>query len=277
MGQSDDVISPLNPATLNYSVRWSGGNIGFRRTQFRAERFLSLSESTLLTLQTSLSQDIVTDFPADPGVRREASDWPVVQARAAVSFDQPHSGARPVEIGFSGHVGETGFDFLAPGPPPLDLPPEDDQRFKTWSFNIDLHLPITERLGVHGEFFTGAYLSSFLCGIGQGVCPCLRVPIRATGGWGEAWYYWTPRLHSHTGYGVDDPNDNDSLIGRTYNQFIFTNLVLDVSERFTTGLEVTYWKTLYHDTRVGQVPPSELTPFEPGKAILIDWMIRYDF
>ena len=38
VGQTSDVISPLYPSTLNYTVAWWAGNIGFRRPQIRATR-----------------------------------------------------------------------------------------------------------------------------------------------------------------------------------------------------------------------------------------------
>jgi hypothetical protein len=277
IGQTWDVIAPLNPDTLNYAIGLFAGNIGFRRTQFRAERYFNVSDTFQATLQGALSQDIVTDFPMDPGVRREPSDWPVVQARAAMTFGPRGEDQHPVVFGCSGHIGETGFDFLTVGPPPLNLPPQDDARFRTWSLNADIHVPIGDRFGFQGEFFTGANLSAFLGGIGQGVCPCLRIPIRSTGGWAEVWYDWTPHLHSHVGFGVDDPNDDDALLGRAYNQFIFSNLVFDMSDELTTGIEVTYWKTLYHEERVGQIPPDQLSPSEPGEAIVIEWMVKYAF
>ena len=102
VGQTSDVISPLIPGTLNYSVGWAGGNIGFRRTQFRAERYLAASDRFLLTLQGALSQDIVADFPNDPGVRRETSNWPIVQTRAALTWGSRVNGADPVTLGYSG-------------------------------------------------------------------------------------------------------------------------------------------------------------------------------
>ena len=34
-GQTSDVFSPLNPSTLNYTVLWDAGNIGYRRPQIR--------------------------------------------------------------------------------------------------------------------------------------------------------------------------------------------------------------------------------------------------
>ena len=34
-GQTNDLISPLAPNTLNYTVGWDAGNIGYRRPQVR--------------------------------------------------------------------------------------------------------------------------------------------------------------------------------------------------------------------------------------------------
>ena len=59
-------------------------------------------------------------------------------------------------LGISGHLGETGFDFLETGPPPLNLPPADDARFRTGRSNVDLQSKVTERLSARGEFFLGA-------------------------------------------------------------------------------------------------------------------------
>ena len=66
----------------------------------------------------------------------------------------------------------------------------------------------------------GENLGTFLGGIGQGDQSLLPYnTIRDAGGWFEVWYDWTPRLHSHVGYSVDDPNDHDlhlpSAIGAT--------------------------------------------------------------
>ena len=161
--------------------------------------------------------------------------------------------------------------------PPLSLPPADDVRFRTWSFNVDLRAPITRRFGFQGEFFTGANLSTFLGGVGQGVCPCLRVPIRSSGGWGEVWYDLTPHRTLHAGYGIDNPNDDDILLGRSSNQFLFVNLVQNLTSQLTTGLEVTYWKTDYLETRGGLIPADQLAPSQSGEAVTIDWMVKYAF
>jgi hypothetical protein len=271
------VVSPLLPNTVNYGTGYFAGNLGFRRAQFRVERFVPVSRGSQLTLQASLNQDIVADFPAVPGIQREASDWPVLQARVAITNSSRPDGLGEATLGCSAHLGETGFDFVSTGPPPLNLPPEDDARFKTWSFNVDLQLRLTRNCGLRAEFFQGSNLSAFLGGIGQGICPCRRVPIRSTGGWVELSYQWRPKLRFHYGYGVDDPREQDTLFGRSYNQFIYSNVIFNVSERLMTGFEVTHWKTLYHEQRVGLIPADQLMPTERGEAVTFNWTVRYTF
>ena len=165
---------------------------------------------------------------------------------------------------------------MDPGPPPLSLPPEDDARFDTWSWNLDARVQI-KRLIIQGEWFYGANLSPFLGGIGQGVCPCLREPIHSTGGWLEAAWHWNSVCESHVGFGVDDPDDNDSLFGRTLNEFIFGNVIWHVTPNVQTGVELTWWNTEYQEKRTGLIDPDLLTPSAPGRAVTLEWMVRYDF
>lgn len=276
VGQTWDVVSPLLPRTLNFSAGWLAGNIGFRRAQVRLERYGKLSENLAWRLEGSLNEDISPDFPTDPGVRRESSDWPVVQGRAALTL-YPQAGARAATIGISGHIGETGFDFLETGPPPLLLSPVDNARFLTWSYNFDLETPLADSVYLRGEFFHGSNLSPFLGGIGQGVCTCTRSPIEAIGGWAELRFEWCSWLNSHFGFGIDDPFDSDLLLGRTQNYFLFTNVIAALTPQLSTGLEVAVWRTQYQDTRVGLVASDELGPQTAGEAVTMDWMLRYDF
>ncbi|MFO0915853.1 MAG: hypothetical protein U0795_23040 [Pirellulales bacterium] len=71
--------------------------------------------------------------------------------------------------------------------------------------------------------------------------------------------------------------NRDFLVGRSYNQVIFANLVLDVTKHLQTGLEVGQWMTFYRDAREGQVAPELFGPTAPGRAVTIDWMIKYAF
>jgi len=270
-GQTSDVISPLYPGTLSYSVGWGGGNIGYRRAQVRLDRYLDLAPCWLATLQGSVNQNIISDLTGTAGVRPEATGWPVIEGRLGFTYGPRGKGCHPAEFGFSGHIGEQGFDFTTAGPSPFVLPPRDDVRVRTWSFNVDVRIPVTERWGLQGEYFTGENLSTFLGGVIQGVSPYTRRPIRACGGWGEVWYDLTPRLHSHAGFGIDDPFDVDIVEGRSYNHFIFANVSFDVISTFNVGVEVTSWKTLYRDVRPGHTDP------EPGESVQFEFTGKYNF
>ena len=254
VGQTWDVISPLNPGMLLYSVGWDGGNIGYRRAQFRGERYLAFSDVSLVTVQASINQDV---FPAVEGVTGEPPNWPILEGRVAWTVGQRGEGCLPITVGLSGHIGESEFDIIDGA--------KDNHR-RTWSGNLDVRVPLTERLGIQGECFVGENLSQFLGGIGQGIEPTSLNTIRDVGGWLEVWYDWTPRLHSHVGYSVDDPNNNDLVTkgDRSYNQFYYGNVTYDMTKNFLIGLEVSSWKTLYVDKL-------------PGDSVRSEFVAKYGF
>lgn len=258
-GQYWDLISPLYPHTVSYSVGWGGGNIGYRRMQIRYERYLNLSDVLRITPAISVNQNIVSDFSSAAGIQPEATDWPILEGRLGCTLGPRADGCDPITFGVSGHVGEQGFDFTAASPPVAD-----DLRVRTWSLNADVRVPITDRLGVQGEFFTGANLSTFLGGIIQGVDPVRREAIHSTGGWFEVWYDWTDRLHSHAGYSLDDPRNANVTNGRIYNHFYFINAIFDVTKQMKLGAEVTAWRTHW-------------TANSPGDAVRMEFSGQYNF
>jgi hypothetical protein len=253
-GQTWDVISPLNPTSVLYSVYWDAGNIGYRRAQFRGDRYLSFSDDLLLTLQGSINGNIVADTAA-AGVG-DQSGWPVLEGRAALTFGPRGKDDLPITVGVSSHIGEQRFTF----PNATNLPA------KTWSLNADFKVPLTRCTGFQGECFMGENLSAFLGGIGQGYDFTLRESIYSRGGWLEVYHFWTPCWHSHVGYCLDDPNDADISLaaGRVYNQAIFGNIIYDVTKQFQLGFEVSSWKTLYK----GETP---------GESIRSEFMVKYGF
>jgi hypothetical protein len=255
-GQTWDVISPLYPNTIMYTVYWGAGNIGYRRAQFRAERYFSCSDCLLWTVQGSVDGNIISDTtPA--GVIGDQSSWPIVEGRTALTIGPRGKNCTPIVLGVSGHVGEQRFKYTAA--------PAQIMYAKTWSFNVDLKAPINERLGFQGEYQIGEDLNTFQGGILQGYNFTLRKSIYDTGGWLEVWYYWTPQWHSHVGYCIDSPLVDDIPAGgRTYNSAYFGNLLYDVTKQFTCGLEVGQWRTLYKG-------------LEPGESTRIEFMARYGF
>jgi len=254
-GQTWDLMSPLLPGTLMYTVGWDAGNLGYRRPQLRLERYFPVSDSLLLTLSGALACNIACELP---GLAGDHEGWPVIQTRAAVTLGPRGKDCRPVTLGFSGHVGEQFYERNAN----ID---SDDEKEQTWSFNVDLHMPITPYFGLQGEGFIGSNLGPYLAGIGQGVNPITGQAIRACGGWLELWYDWSDRLHSRVGYGIDDPINRDVFSGgRSYNNFIYTNVSYDLTKKFVVGVEYSHWKTHYID-------------LEPGESDRIEFMAKYNF
>jgi hypothetical protein len=243
-GQTWDVISPLYPGVLFYTVGWDGGNIGYRRAQARAERYIGLSDNLLITAQASVNEDLLSDS----GITSDHSGWPVLEGRLAATVGPRGPGRHPIEMGVSSHVGDT-ILFL-----PAATSTGVSRR--TWSLTADIRVPITSRFGVQGELWTGENLATFFGGIGQGIN--LAAPyntIRSHGGWVDVWYDWTERWHSHVGYSIDDPVDSDitytsATVGRVYNSFIFANLSFDVTKKFLVGFEYTSWRTLWKGPNV---------------------------
>lgn len=258
-GQTWDVISPLFPFTLMYPVGWGAGNIGYRHAQLRGERIIPVNDGLLFTLQGSLNHDLdnPSDYAGTPGVRGDHAGWPVLMGRIGTTLGPRGQGCLPITVGVSGHIGEQDYDFPAPNP-------VDDAVVKTWSVNADFRFPITERFGFQGEFFAGQNLATYLGGILQGINPATREGIRSIGGWGEVWYFWRPNLHSHVGYCVDDPRNEDITTGRTYNEMIFANIAWDVTPKLLVGLETSVWETRYKTQ-------------SPGEATRVEFVVKYGF
>ena len=93
-----------------------------------------------------------------------------------------------------------------------------------------------------------------------------RQGIRSTGAWGEVYYFWTPCLHSHFGYGIDDPLDSDLTAGLARrNQFYFGNILWDVTKSIDVGFEVSRWETAY------------MAPLQDNQAMVYDTRVRVKF
>ncbi|MHC4068259.1 MAG: DcaP family trimeric outer membrane transporter [Planctomycetota bacterium] len=233
-GQTWDVVSPLYPSTLNFTILWDAGNIGYRHPQIRLTKGFVLDNEVKLKLEGAISRtigddELLTSAGAKSG---EDSGFPTLQGRTSVKF--PLLGYKPTEVGFSGHYGEEEY-----GSRDLD----------TWSLNVDLTQPVNKWLTVKGELFKGENLDNYFGGIGQGV----RNPtttadneIASKGGWVAAtlgpWEKWRFNI----GAGIDDVDADDVNVGdRTLNRTVFGNVIYSVSKNTEIGLELSHWRTDY--------------------------------
>lgn len=238
-GQTWEILSTLYPGMLQYVPASGVGNLGYRRAMVRADRYLSFSDTFLWTLQGSLNADVISDFRNEPTVTGRPAGWPVVEVRSLFTLgERKGPDALPILLGFSGHIGEQEFTFFNS---PLTEP--DRVVAKTWSANLEVAIPITKKYGFQSEVFHGANLGTFMGGALQGVDRITRDPIESTGGWVDVYYNWTPTVHSHVGYCIDDPLNSDLTSGRTYNQAIFGNVLWDMTKSVFLGVEVSQWTT----------------------------------
>jgi len=244
-GQTWDVISPLIPSTLNYTVLWDAGNLGYRRPQVRLTKDFSLADKTILQLQGAAVRTIGTNLAVGTSTSETGEDagFPTLQGRIGLTF--PWCPAGPTQAGISGHVGHEEFDLDTTG---------RNEDVDTWSLNLDLMQPITQKVLFKGELFTGRDLSTYFGGIGQGVTMITGVggvlidakEIAAHGGWFTftlgPWEKWT----FNTGAGLDDVDADDVNPGdRTLNRTVFGNVLYALNKHVNVGFELSHWRTEY--------------------------------
>jgi outer membrane DcaP-like protein len=157
-GQTSDVISPLNPSTLNYTVLWDAGNIGYRRPQLRFTKGFDLDDErhleTALAITRTIGDDRFRSATVNNAESGEDAGIPTVQARVGLTF--PWMDYKPTTLGLSGHWGKEDYDTV-------------NKERETWSLNVDLNQPINDKLSIKAEGFVGENLDTYFGGIGQGL------------------------------------------------------------------------------------------------------------
>jgi hypothetical protein len=237
-GLQFDVFAPGIPTMLPFSALAASGNAGNSfRGQLRLERYFIPSNDVQWTVQAALSEPISSTV--DPAFRLlEDNGWPNVEGRFALGLGE-RSGPlslRPFEVGVSGVVGEI-RSTPVPNPPVFA---------DVWGTAIDFRAALSPSCGVLGEVYTGESLGTYNGAILQTINNLTLEGIRSTGGFIETYFYLSPRLHTHIGYGIDNPRDEDlAPAARTKNQTCFTNLLWDVNQTFRIGFEVAYRDTDY--------------------------------
>ncbi len=242
-GLNQDLFNPLNSATLNFGYGLEAGNTGFIRGQFRVERYFKPTDEFQITVQSAIGQPVITEFatpfPGSDITLGETNGWPNFEGRVALGFgtlEQRYGAPLPsrrVEVGISGVIGEIRTSSA-----------ETRVLATTAGVGCDLTANITDRFGIKGEFYKGQALGSYFGGSGQSVNLDTFQTIRSLGGWAEAWFYITPKLHTHWGAGIDDPRDGDVGINqRRQNQFVFGNLIWDPTKNLQLGFEASRYET----------------------------------
>jgi len=236
-GQQIDIFAPLLPAVLPFSYMAASGNAGVYRGQVRAERFLHPSDEEQWTITAGISDPIATTIN---NVRlSEDNGWPNVELRVAWAAGPVQQAGpipqRPFEVGISAVGGQL-----------RTINGATRVVANVWGLAGDFRWRATERFGFAGEVYTGQALGTYGAAVFQNVNAVTFEPVHVTGGWLETYYYLTPCLHSHVGYGIDDPVDSDLAASQiAFNRTIFANLIWDVTKSFRLAGEFTARRTNY--------------------------------
>jgi hypothetical protein len=240
-GQTFDTISPLWTPTLNYTVGWWQGDIGYRRPQLRLTETLKPADKVEVKLEAAAARTMSGRLTgtASYGDTGQESGIPTFQGRASVSF--PLLTDKPTVFGVSGHFGQERFN--------------GGKRIDSFSINADLTLPITKWLALQAEAFFGQDLDTYNGGIAQGVNTTTMKAIHSQGGWFAFALTPSPKWLFNVGAAIDDPRDGDlpvAATSRTYNSVAFGNATYFFTPNFSLGVELSYLHTGYKTMKDGE-------------------------
>jgi hypothetical protein len=251
-GQTWDVVAPLNPRTLSYTVLWWAGNYGYRRPQIRVEKAYHAANGQVFSVAGAVARTIGsgttlnTDTGADKG-------YPMLQGRVAWTF--PFINGLGSTVGLSGHFGEEEYD--------LSTTPSQEETVSTWSTCLDVTMPVCETVSFKGELYRGSNLGQLLGGIGYGVDDSTNVStgpeeVHNYGGWVAAAYDPANPWSYNVGYGFSKNAQEDvdrvnnmhisptSYANRLRNSCWFGNAIYDFNKHASAGVELSRWVTEYN-------------------------------
>ena len=239
-GLQFDVFNPRLPTVLPFSALSASGNTGNAfRGQVRLERYVQPRSDLKWTMKLALSEPIATGIDSEFRLS-EDNGWPNVEGRIELEMG-PEEGAglaaeRPFELGVSGVVGQIR----------TTIPGVTQVVADVWGLGADFRWKFNDVFGVAAEVYTGQTMGTYNGGILQTINSVTLEGIRSTGGFAETFVYWTPCLHSHFGYGIDDPIDREvAAAGLIRNETYFANLLWDVNATFRVAFEFTWRETVY--------------------------------
>ena len=239
-GQSWDLISPLNPSTLNYSVLWGCGNTGYRRPQVSLWYTAKPDKTTEIVFAggvfRTIGNDLTPTFTLATGEANDGVDdgTDAVLPSFQTLIDIKHTTA-------SGGSFRGGLSGLY-GAMKAETNQGRSQDYSAWAMVAHLMVSPSSRFGFSGELFTGSNLGGYFgCILRNSEVDGLKT----TGGWVSSWVQASKKTQVSAGYGIDDPKDDLIASGRTKNTCLYGNLRYTLVPKATVGVELARWQTDY--------------------------------
>jgi hypothetical protein len=238
-GQTDDVVTPLDPPAVNPSSFNGAGNIGNRRPQIRVTEAIGPVE-----VAVAATHDRTYGYPVVVGKDSKGKDSsitlsdanapssPAVQGRVGLKLPAFWAGEKAnLALGVGGLFAKNEAANA-----------DDEKRYErpepSYMFGIDLSLPIIDILTLTGEFFSGQNLSRYGDGsLGQSRAYSDDGGIKSIGWWGGLAAKLPANLSAGAGAGAENLDDKSKSNGKAEsNMFIFAN----VAYNFTSAAKLTF-------------------------------------
>lgn len=247
-GQAADIISPLVPAMLNYTVGWGAGNIGYRRPLIQVS-----SQKGVMNWALGITRNIGSDLNGDSVVDGEDANIPTVQGRMGFKNEK-------IAFGISGHYGI------------MDSPGAAEAEYCTWSANADATVLFSSRVSLLAEAYLGVNTGTYFGAILNGDCVH---DLKSRGGWVNLQVKTPGPVAFSFGGGLDDLVDEQKnyIAGlkdaRTHNAFLFGQVTYEILNNVKTGIELSHWQTRYRNPSAGTDPnPTD---------VRLQWSIQSNF
>jgi len=240
-GQTWDLISPLNPSTLNYSVLWGCGNTGYRRPQVSLFCTINAADQTNVevaagffrTIGSDLTPTVTLTLEDDKDGSDDGTDSGIPSFQGRLDVKHGWNGGGFVRAGFSGLWGQLKAESIL----------GESEKYESWGAVGHFMLSLNGGSGISGEAYTGSNLGGYFGGIVNGNTV---EGLDSYGGWASAWVKASSQVKLVAGFGYDNPKDEDISDGtRSQNTAIFGNIQYNLVAPVTIGLEVAQWETKY--------------------------------
>lgn len=227
------MVSPSSLASIGFPEFAGSGNLWLWLPQVRVSADLPETRGVRLGAEVAAlaptSGEAQGSFLTQPDIA-ERSGRPFLQGRLRARWGDPEE---PGEVSAGGHYG---WIVDAAG-----------NRVPSRAAAVSLWTPLSRRLDLRAEAFTGQALAGLGGGgIGQNMVRD-GVPVRTTGGWIQLNLRPSAAWELGAGIGVDDPDDDDLLPASRLRNTAFEGHLAWRRNPLVVGLEIREIRTRYAD------------------------------